>query len=81
MAQRIITNQQIILTMNALKTEFQKKKEEKDMQLYNDYKELRANSNNSKMEIIKLLMEKYGIYTASSVYAAVHRVERRLEAK
>lgn len=67
--------------MNALKTEFQKKKEEKDMQLYNEYKELRANTNNSKMEIIKLLMKKYEIYTASSVYAAIHRVEKRLEGK
>ena len=64
--------------MKALKTEHQRKKEEKEAIIYKEYVELRSNENNSKMEIVKLLMGKFEIYAPSTVYAIIKRVEKRL---
>lgn len=54
------------------------KKEAAELNLYNEFMRLRADKDNDRMEINKLLMKKYKIYSISTLYQWVHRVEKRL---
>lgn len=61
-----------------IKTEFQRVKEAKELDIYNEWIELTGKDGMMKTAVEKHLMEKYGIYSRSTIFRIVKRVERRL---
>ena len=50
------------------KTEFQEKKEQKDLAIYNEFNLLASKKENKKTAITKFLMEKYDIHSENTIY-------------
>lgn len=67
--------------MKTLKTELQRRREQRDMAVYLDFERMRSVPGNSKTEIGRLLMKKYGIYSLGTVYAIYKRVAERLRSQ
>ncbi len=67
--------------MSEFKTDYQKEKEEKELQFYTKYQELTANPQNSKMAVMDSLMKEFGIHGYATVYNLLRRVERRIAVK
>lgn len=63
------------------RTERQKRRERKEMELYMEYQTLASDPNKSKVVINQYLCEKYDIACASTIYAIRRRVEKRLAQK
>lgn len=61
-----------------IKTDFQRVKEAKELDIYNEWIELTGKDGMMKTAVEKHLMEKYGIYSRSTIFRIVRRVERRL---
>lgn len=61
-----------------IKTEFQRFKEAKELEIYNEWVELTGQDGVMKTAVEKHLMDKYGIYSRSTIFRIVKRVERRL---
>ncbi len=60
------------------KTPFQKKKELRDSQIYNDYQmAITADPQASRTAVRNYLMDKYTIGSTATFYAILHRVEKR----
>ncbi len=64
--------------MDAFKTPFQKKREQRELAIYTEYQQLISVPGSSKVEVAKHLCEKYGLATISTIYAIRKRVEKRL---
>ncbi|MGN0207583.1 MAG: hypothetical protein ACI4BC_10085 [Muribaculaceae bacterium] len=62
-----------------VKTKLQEKREARDLAIYNEYNALAANPEQSKEELNKYLMEKYGIHSTGTLYIIRKRVEERLK--
>lgn len=52
-----------------------------EQEVYLLYQQLTADPENARTEINRVIMERFGIYSMSTVYAIVHRVEKRIGAK
>lgn len=64
--------------MKTLKTELQRQREQRDMAVYLDFERMRSVPGNSKTEIARLLMKKYGIYSLGTIYAIYKRVAEKI---
>lgn len=62
-----------------VKTPLQEKREARDLAIYNEYNTLAANPEQSKEELNRYLMEKYGIHSTGTLYLIRRRVEDRLQ--
>lgn len=65
--------------MKTLKTELQRQREQRDMAVYLDFEQMRSVPGNSKTEIARLLMKKYGIYSLGTIYAIYRRMEEKIK--
>lgn len=63
------------------KTDFQMARDKRDLELYIEYNRLASNPEQSKAELNKYLMQKYGIHSAATIYAIRQRVAKRLMLK
>jgi hypothetical protein len=59
--------------MEVLKTKFQKKKEERYSRIYNDFKEMIKNPENSKTGIYEYLLEKYGLTSRITIWRIIKK--------
>lgn len=59
-------------------TETQERRMKRDMQIYSEYEQLMSVPKQSKTEVNKRLMAKYGIATMGNIYTIRKRVEERL---
>lgn len=62
-----------------MKTPLQEKREARDLAIYNEYNALASNPEQSKEELNRYLMEKYGIHSTGTLYLIRKRVEDRLQ--
>jgi hypothetical protein len=58
-----------------LKTEFKREREKRDLAIYKEYHKMAAVSGQSKMPIIRHLMEKFNIHSPNTIYVILRRVE------
>jgi len=61
-----------------LKTDFQLKKEAKELSIYNEWNELMKHPGAMATAVDKLLMGKYNIFSKSTIWFIRKRVEKRL---
>ncbi len=61
-----------------VKTSFQIEKEAKDMAIYNEWKELMSQPDAMATAVHEYLMNKYHIYSKSTIWSTIKRVEKRL---
>ena len=59
-------------------TDLQDERAARDLAIYNEYNALAAVKGQSKTQITKYLMEKYGIHSNGTIYAIRKKVEARL---
>lgn len=59
-------------------TEFQREKEARDLQIYQEYVELVAEPGAAATKVQEFLMKKYGIHSTSTLWAIRKRVEAKL---
>ena len=62
-----------------VKTPLQEKREARDLAIYNEYNALAANPEQSREELNRYLMEKYGIHSTGTLYLIRKRVEGRIK--
>lgn len=60
-------------------TEFQREKEARDMQIYQEYITLTAEPGAAATKVQEFLMKKYGIHSFSTLWAIRKRVEAKLQ--
>lgn len=60
-------------------TEFQKEKEARDMQIYQEYITLTAEPGAAATKVQEFLMKKYGIHSSSTLWTIRKRVEAKLK--
>lgn len=60
------------------KTEFQREKEARDMQIYQEYVTLTSEPGAAATKVQEFLMKKYGIHSPSTLWAIRKRVEAKL---
>ena len=65
--------------MEVLKTELQKEREKRDLAIYSDYESMMAVPGQSSIEVTKVLMKKYNIYSIGTIYQIRKRVSERLQ--
>jgi hypothetical protein len=65
--------------MTTLRTDYKKRKIEREDAVYAYFQKLSANEASDRVAIIENVMKKFGIYSRSTVYAIVHRVEKRMK--
>lgn len=63
-----------------LRTEFQREKEAREMEIYREYTALASVRGQSITAVTAYLMRKHGIHSASTIYEIRRRVEARLAA-
>lgn len=63
-----------------LKTEFQREKEKRDYAIYSEFVALSAQQGAAITEVTNFLMRKYGIHSASTLWAIRKRVSNRIKA-
>jgi len=59
-------------------TEFQREKEARDLQIYQEYVELVSEPGAAATKVQEFLMKKYGIHSTSTLWAIRKRVEAKL---
>lgn len=59
-------------------TDCQMARQERDLAIYNEYNELTADKEQSKIVVNQYLMKKYGISSEGTIYTIRKRVEERL---
>jgi hypothetical protein len=64
---------------NVLKTPHKIRKEARELAIYNEWKELSSQDGAMLTEVTELIMRKYHIYAASTVWLIRRRVEKRLK--
>jgi hypothetical protein len=69
------------MVTQVFKTEYQRERERRDLELYRDYEQLISVEGQSKTLVTEHLMKKYNIHSAGTVYAIRKRVEARLQQK
>ncbi len=62
-----------------MKTELQKEREKRDLAIYSDYESMMAVPGQSSIEVSKVLMKKYNIYSIGTIYQIRKRVADRLQ--
>ena len=67
------------MSMEVLKTELQKEREKRDLAIYSDYESMMAVPGQSSIEVTKVLMKKYNIYSIGTIYQIRKRVSERLQ--
>ena len=67
--------------MQTFKTELQRQREQRDMAVYLDFEQMRSVPGNSKTEVARHLMAKYGLFSIGSIYTIHKRVAERLKAE
>lgn len=65
--------------MKLLRTPAQERRMRRDAEIYADYTEMMSVPGQSKTEVAKKLMEKYGVASMASIYVIRKRVEERLK--
>lgn len=65
-------------TQLRVKTQLQEQREARDLAIYNEYRHLVSNPEQSKGEVIKFLMEKYDLHSNGTVYVILKRVHNRI---
>lgn len=65
--------------MAILITDYQKKKQAKELAIYHDYNQLMSSPNAMKVAVQEVLMKKYSIHSRSTIWAILKRVERRIK--
>lgn len=63
-----------------LRTALQKKRDKRDLEIVKEWEKMTAIPEQSKTVVTKLLMKKYGIYSAGTIYDIRKRVQARREA-
>ena len=66
---------------NSFKTEFQRKKEQKEAAIFHEYNSLISVEGRAKTEVMKYLSKKYEIGALSTIYSILKRVEKRIKMK
>lgn len=64
---------------NVFKTPHKIRKEERELAIYNEWKELSSQDGAMLTEVTGHIMRKYHVYAASTVWSIRRRVERRLK--
>jgi hypothetical protein len=64
-----------------LKTDFQLKKEAKELAIYNEWNELMKQPEAMATAVDKFIMEKYSVFSKSTIWFIRKRVEERLKAE
>lgn len=62
-----------------LKTDFQKKRERRDLAIYNEYNEMMSIEGQSRTLVTQHLMKKYNVHSQGTIYVIRRRVEQRLK--
>lgn len=52
---------------------------QREAAVYHEYMAMTADKSNSKVEVVKFLMRKYNVYGISTIYAWIHRAEKRIK--
>lgn len=60
------------------KTDYQREKEARDKQIYDEYVALTSEQGAAVTEVTKFLMKKYGIHSSSTLWAIRKRVESKM---
>lgn len=60
------------------KTDFQQEKEQRDMQIYQEFITLTSEPGTAVTKVQEFLMKKYGIHSSSTLWAIRKRVEAKL---
>lgn len=58
-----------------LKTEFKREREKRDLAIYKEYHKMTSVNGQSKMPIIRHLMEKFNIHSPNTIYVILRRVQ------
>ena len=58
---------------------FETPKMKRDKALYRDWKRCTELDGHSKTQVVKELMDKYGVFSASTIYSIVKRMEQKEE--
>lgn len=61
------------------KTDCREIREARDLSIYNEYKEIMSNPDQSKMMAMDFLCKKYGIHAQGTIYVILKRVDERLK--
>lgn len=67
--------------MKSVRTEYQEKKEIRELAIYNDYNRFMAIPGAMATAADKYIMDKYSIFSKSTVWFIRQRVEKRLNAE
>lgn len=62
-----------------LKTDLQREREQRDMDIYADYEHMMSVPGQSATEVCKMLMAKYKIHSLGTIYVIRKRVEKKLQ--
>lgn len=60
------------------KTQLQQEREQRDLDIFNEYNSLMKVEGQSKTLVTEHLMKKYGIHSPATIYVIRQRVEKRL---
>ena len=63
-----------------LRTKLQEKRDKRDLAIVKEWEKMTALPEQSKTVVTKMLMKKYGIYSAGTIYDIRKRVQARREA-
>jgi ribosomal protein S16 len=58
------------------KTDYRRKRDQRDLKIYADYQKMKAADGAMPTAIVKNLMSKYSIHAASTIYRIVQKVEK-----
>jgi len=63
----------------AIKTDYRSEMESRDMSLYRDYMKMMSNGKSMKTAVIDYLMQKYNVFSRSTVYKIIRRGKSLVE--
>lgn len=64
--------------MTSFKTDFQREKEARDKQIYEEYITLTSEPGTAATKVVEFLMKKYNIHSPSTLWAIRKRVEAKM---
>lgn len=64
--------------MQALKSNYQQRKEARELEIYNRYRSLNMDPSNARMAVLDLIREEFDIASYPTIYRIVARVEARI---
>lgn len=64
--------------MEALKSRYRQKLEERDLAVYNRYRSLTMDGSNQRVAVVDLICEEFDINSRPTIYRIIKRVEARI---